>query len=152
MKDCEKIFRFAENEFLFLATLFEFSVVKRESERYGCFIYFANPTTGVRVSYEPFESGVFVQLSELVDGQFPPYISEVRDGSVLRTFDLQDLRGIRGEEPFDDTGEEIEQTLSAAAAALKESGELVLRGDFREFALLDHLVKERARKFRNAPR
>jgi len=152
VENCDKFFRLSEAAFSFLSELFGFKIEKRESELYGCYIYFANATTGVRVSYEPYEGGVFVQLSELVDEQFPRYEIHVRDDSVLRTFYLQDLRRVRGEKPFDDTGEDVEEVLSSSSAALRESGELILRGDFREFVSLADLVKKRARELRNGPR
>lgn len=78
----------------------------------------------------------------------PPYPIFIDDDTDLKTFDLQDIREVRGEDMFVDEGKEMKALVLRAAAALEQSGPRLLSGDFSEFDGAWEIVKARAKKFR----
>jgi hypothetical protein len=127
----------------------------RSSERtsYGSHVTYSNQTTGVRVSLEPREGGIFVELSRLVDGELPSVPIFIESDSVLNSFDLNDiilLRSAPTGKQLDTssalTADEIESELERYASALRDYAPDILRGDFELFSQLASLVKRRKRE------
>jgi len=58
-------------KFGFLEKEFDFALRSSERTSYGSHVTYSNQTTGVRVSLEPREGGIFVELSRLADGELP---------------------------------------------------------------------------------
>jgi hypothetical protein len=124
--------------------------VDRRAESTGCHLRVANETTGVEISYEPYEGGVFVRLSMLSDGKFPPYPIFINHETHLQTFDLQDIRSVRGLPRFNSRGDDAVVLAKAAVNALEECADRVLNGDFAEFEGAWTIVKGRIEEFKRS--
>jgi hypothetical protein len=107
----------------------DFGFALRSSERtsYGSHVTYANETTGVRVSLEFREGGIFVELSRLVDGESSSVPIFIESDSVLNSFDLDDVpipRSARIERLPDTsswfTADSVERELDRYAGALTE--------------------------------
>ena len=138
--------------FSFLIDDFSFREESLELDNWGIRLVFCNSTTGVRISYEPREGGIFVMLIRLVDGKLPDYPIFIDEDTVLNYFDLQDLLSIRipcfKENNFEigKTNSEIENYIQQIAKNLRTKAEDILKGDFLIFSELERIVKERARQ------
>jgi hypothetical protein len=139
--------------FRFLEEEFGFSRRSSERTRYGSHIAYTNETTSVRVSLEPREGGIFVELSRLVDGEVPSAPVIIESDSVLNSFDLDDVLLLRLGPPGEALGapsaftvDEIEAELDTYATALRDYASDILRGDFELFPRLESLVKRRKRE------
>ena len=140
---CLQRFRFLEEELGFV-------VKKKERESYGVFITYKNPTTAIRISFEPREGGIFILISRLVEGKIPEYPIFIQPDTVLHSFYLDDV--IRTKVPnfqFDFKGnklsssDQFERALNEVADALKKYASDVLQGDFESFEDAERIVKER---------
>jgi hypothetical protein len=138
--------------FSFLIDDFGFREKSLELDNSGIRLVFCNSTTGVRISYEPREGGIFVMLIRLVDGKQPDYPIFIDEDTVLNYFDLQDLLSVRipcfKENNFEigKTNSELENYIKQIAKNLRTQAEDILKGDFLIFSELEIIVKERARQ------
>ena len=82
-------------KFGFLEKEFGFALRSSERTSYGSHVTYSNQTTGVRVSLEPLEGGIFVELSRLADGELPSVPIFIGSDSVLNSFDLDDILLLR---------------------------------------------------------
>lgn len=131
-------------DFYFLVEKFSCKVTQEEVNHYGCFISYKNKTTGVKVSYEPMEGGVFVQLSKLVSGDFPAYNIQITPKTNVLTFDLLDLLAINGEPGYSTSKLGVEVSITEASKALERRGAKVLSGDFTDLPEIETRIKRRA--------
>jgi hypothetical protein len=139
-------------KFGFLEKEFGFALRSSETTSYGSHVTYTNQTTGVRVSLEPREGGIFVELSRLADGELPSVPIFIESDSVLNSFDLDDILLLRSAptgKQLDTssalTADEIERELERYASALRAYAPDILWGDFELFPQLASLVKRRKR-------
>ena len=130
-------------EFDFLEE-YEFKIVDVTEMPYVSITY-QNPTTALKIGYEPRDRGVFVLLIRLVDGEIPPYPIHIRPADGLNMFYLDDLVTFRAKESETSDGCERppKESIAHAASALQTCATDVLRGDFDVFMELDKIVKSR---------
>ena len=123
-------------------------------------IIFQNETTALRVYFEWREVYLSVQICRLVNGQFQEESHAFNH--EWTSFPVEDLLTVRAPDydqgpllisrSYEDfTGEdaimeEVGRQLEIYAAALREYGGDILRGDFSIFPQLDKLAKQRAKK------
>jgi hypothetical protein len=127
-----------------------FIIIKKEKDALGVFITFQNPTTAVRVSFEPREGGIFVLVTRLVDGKIPAYPLFIGPDTVIHSFYLDDLVRVKApgfqfgftKQEFS-TPAQIESALAEVAEQLEDYADDVTRGDFEIFNELDRVVKIR---------
>jgi hypothetical protein len=148
MVDCDKFFRVVAHALTTLSGSYGLREVKREAESFGCFVYLANDVAGIRVSTEPYEGGVFVQVSALVDGEFPKYPLKIAEGTELRTFDLEDIVELAGGTADWNATDDVDEQVARVARSLSAFAAPILEGDFSAFGRLAANVKERARRLR----
>lgn len=143
--------------FKFLIERYGFKKLKPDKDAYGCRVTYIGKTTGVKVSYEYKDGGLFVLLARLINGKMPPYPVFVKPDSVLNQFYLEDIVAVKHpsfqlKQNFDDivnpTLEELESSLSNYAEALQIYGQDILKGDFSIFSKLEERVKKRAEGLR----
>jgi hypothetical protein len=107
----------------------------------------ANDTTGVRVSFEPQQGGVWVELYRLDAGRFPAHPISMGHETRLDIFNLGTLLIARDPETWilvrqlQDDGAPIRRIVHAHASALLMHGADVLRGDFKVFPELEAIVR-----------
>ncbi len=151
-KSNERNLSLLRKEFSFLIDDFSFREESLELDNWGIRLVYCNSTTGVRISYEPREGGIFVMLIRLVDGQLPDYPIIIDEDTVLNYFDLQDLLSVRipcfkeNNLEIEKTNSELENYIKQIAKDLRTQAEDVLKGDFLIFSELEGIVKERARQ------
>ena len=113
-----------------------------------------NATTAIRITYEPRNIYVFVQICRLIDGELilPP--GDMKSDSVLHCYDVDYLHMVR--KPFhtsDSLAVRNQRTpnpiddIWAYATYLEECGNDLLSGNFEVFQTLEPIVKERAREY-----
>lgn len=141
-KACRGKFQFLESDFGF--RLFE---VKKDD--YGVLVTYSNPTTAVRISYEPFDGGVFVTISKVVGGipaTFPIFYDR---NSELLAFDLNDLlylrsrRRIKQDPRLLTNPSHADLILKELADGVLRHGVDVLNGDFLVLAEIKKMVDSR---------
>jgi len=142
-KKCREFFRFLEQEYS--------CKVATKGDSYGVFITYLNKTTGVRVSLEPREGGVFVLLSELISGKIPPYPIFIESQTRLHSFYLDDIVSLKSpaevcEQKIQNTNGNSESVnkLYCYSTMLKKYASDILLGDFSIFTQLESVVKKRA--------
>ena len=147
-KLCRKTFRFLQDKY-------GFKVIGSEQESYGVFVTYANPTTAVRISYEPREGGIFVLLGRLSKGKLPKYPIFIQQDTPLDTFHLDDLVSIRAPDLQSTsklrkalTVTEVETKLKEISETLQRYAVEILQGDFAIFPELERLVKARRSQMR----
>lgn len=142
-KNCLQRFRFLEEEFGYV-------IKKKERESYGIFITYQNPTTAIRISFEPREGGIFVLISRLVEGKIPKYPIFIQPDTVLHSFYLDDV--VRTKVPnfqFSFKGEKLssadqfEKALDEVVDTLKKYASDILKGNFESFKEVERIVKKR---------
>jgi hypothetical protein len=144
---CRKTFRFLQDNY-------GFKVIGAERERYGVFVTYANPSTGVRISYEPRAGGIFVLLGRLSKGgELPRYPIFIHHDTPLEAFHLDDLLSIRAPDlqstskPWKAlTVAQVETKLHELSETLQHHASDILQGDFAIFPELEKLVKARQRR------
>jgi len=135
-------------EFHFLEEEYDFKIVDKTKRPYVSITY-RNPTTAVRVGYEPRDRGVFVLLICLVDGEIPPYPIHIQPGDKINMFYLDDLMTLRASdsEASDFEASAVssnpKSSIARAASALRTYATDILTGDFDVFVELDQIVKRR---------
>ena len=151
-KSNERNLSLLRKAFSFLIDDFSFREKSLELDNWGVRLVYCNSTTGVRISYEPREGGIFVMLIRLVDGKQPDYPIFIDEDTVLHYFDLQDLLSVRipcfkeNNLEIGITNSEIENYIQQIAQNLRTKAEDILKGDFLIFSELERIVKERARQ------
>lgn len=142
-KKCRELFRFLEQEYCCNVTT--------RQDSYGIFITYLNKTTGVRVSFEPREGGVFVLLSQLISGKVPPYPIFVKSQTRLYSYYLDDIVCLRAPaEIFEqrthsaNRNTESVDKLCYYSTMLRKYASDILMGDFSIFPQLELVVKNRA--------
>ncbi len=170
----ELFFKLCGRHFAFLIEEFGCRVGGKKSDAFEDELIYRNATTAVKIRYEPREKYVFVLLCRLVNGKIPPYPIFVRHEKELTQFYLDDLLTLRSpatiirkkyhrerfadkedlhqaikaslEEPF--TEQNLEHMIKTYAAALREHGSDILKGNFTVFAELEKIVRKRTAEFR----
>jgi hypothetical protein len=146
-KKCLQRFRFLEEDFGFV-------IKKKERESYGVFITYQNPTTAIRISFEPREGGIFVLISRLIEGEIPRYPIFIQPSSILHSFYLDDVVktkipnfqfSFRGEKLS--SADQVEKALDEVADTLQKYASDVLKGCFESFKEAEHIVKKRQEAF-----
>jgi len=130
--------------FNFLIANWNCMLAQEEVNRHGLFISYKNQTTGIKVSYEPMEGGLFVQLSKLISGDFPKYNIQISPETKVLTFDLLDLLAIHGESQYSSSKQGVEASVREASQSLEKTGAKILGGDFTELLSIEHRVKKRS--------
>ncbi len=85
---CKETFEFLKNQYGFCELM-------EERESYVVYLTYKNNTTGVRISYEPIEEGVFVLLARSVSGEVPKEPIFIKSDLELNSFYLDDLVKLR---------------------------------------------------------
>ena len=140
-----------------LEVKFGSKIVKIEHGDYGELIKYQNETTGTTIYNEP-RDGIFVSLSRLVNGKIPEYPIHIEAGTILNSFDLEDIISLRTAKknikiklksylrklnfPFKF---DLEKALTRYAADLEEYAADILSGDFKDFPELEKIVKRRGK-------
>lgn len=140
---CRELFRFLEKEYAC-------SVVAVENDC-GVFITYLNKTTGVRISLEPREGGIFVLLAQLINGKLPPYPIFIKPETKLQSFYLDDIISLKSSlQSHEQTAQnknsnnELTNKLYYYSTMLKKYASDILLGDFTIFPQLERIVKKRA--------
>lgn len=117
-------------------------------------VTYVNATTAVRVTLEPHEVGIFVNLIRLRDGVIPEYPIFIKKETTLDWYSLRDIVSHRdqslelavslSEGTFDPPESEIRGIVEPMARAMKKRCRDVLEGDFGVFDELEPIVKRRA--------
>jgi hypothetical protein len=127
---------------------------KKTDSRAGIYrVWYKSNTTGVEVWLEWREQRIYVELFRLVDGRIKQNPIVIGPKSDLNQFNLEDLLAIREPgltlrsrapgEPL--TVRSVQLFLTQYAAALRQRGSDILRGDFTIFRQLETIVKGRVR-------
>lgn len=140
--------------FLFLSSDYGLDQVCEKSEDWGFRIVYNNQVVAVDLTFELRDFYLFVKIVRLQNGNFPPSLGEIRPHTILDSFDLDDIVGLRSPESLvpSHTGSTVfnlalfDQIVTRQAENLKVFASDLLRGDFSIFIELDQVVKERARK------
>ena len=146
--------RLSKNAFRFLEERFGCRVVAVERRAYGTYIVYLNSTMGVRLSLQPREGGIFVDLVRLINGKIPEYPIFVKSQDPLHWFDLEDLVGLRAphlkiKQPPVGTlcrPKVLKEVLVKYANLLQRYASDVLKGDFKIFPRLEKIVRARAKE------
>lgn len=150
----------AKEQFSFLQSEFRFHLLKCKKERWGYELFYANDTTGVKITYEYQTAYIFIMIYRLIGGEFCENPANIEENTVLYGYGLDDIIGVQHPEalikPAYEYGEKSSYydkyglTLYTLAFAnnLKKFGEKVLQGDFAVFSDVDEIVKERIKTCR----
>ena len=137
---------------------FGFKIVDVEKDDFGDYLTYQNDTTGIKISYEPREGGIFILLSRLIDGKMPEYPIHIEADTILNSFDLEDI--IAFKEAKKGIGRKFKnyfrrynisrkaslvKNLSKYIEELEEYAAYILNGDFKDFPELDRIVKRRGK-------
>lgn len=139
MSDLNSVFTQKCLEKFGFLSAFGFERMSITEEWYGTEIVYKNQTTGIKVSFETRENDIFLYLIRLINGEVPAYLDAPSrwfylDNVVkLRAPSLNLPRKGFGEQL---TPDDIDQILTAYAAALQEYAEDILSGNFSAFAEL----------------
>lgn len=144
--ELQRIFEVIKKEFKFLVDKWDCRMVQGNVDDFGSFVSYKNRTTGIKVSYEPMEGGVFVQLSKLVSGEFPSYNIQITPETKVLTFDLLDLLSIHGGPLYSTLKQGVDRSIKDAAKGLGIFGVDVLIGNFTDLPQIETRVKKRASK------
>lgn len=140
------------DRFSFLSAAFDLDRKLRDKER-GLEMISCNQVVAVDLSFEARDFYLFVKLVRLQNGKLPPSPGEIRPNTVLHSFDLDDIVGMRSPPslipPYEGSTvfdlEFFEQIATTQSKNLREFASDVLEGDFSIFEKLDQVVKDRAR-------
>jgi hypothetical protein len=151
-KHCRRIFK------PILEEKFGFKIVDFEQTGFGDYLTYQNATTGIKISYEPREGGIFALLSRLIDGKMPEYPIHIEADTILNSFDLEDIitlklakRGIGRKlknyfRKYNFSRKtNLERNLARYAEELEEYAAYILNGDFGDFPEPDKIVKGRGK-------
>lgn len=147
---CLKIFGFLWEDF-------GFTDIYRDRTNFGSYITYKNATTAIKISLEPREGGIFVELYRLIKGKLPRHPIKIHSDTVINGFDLNDLIALRSS-PTLVVKQEIEKisrpdylekVLLEYANALRKYAVDILNGDFGVFLELEKIVKKRALELKN---
>ena len=151
-KHCRRIFKPV------LEDKFGFKIVAVEKTDFGDYLTYQNATTGIKISYEPREGGIFVLLSRLIDGKMPEYPIHIEAATILNSFDLEDIISLKTAKKG--IGRKLKNyfrkynfsrkaslvnNLARYAEELEEYTAYILNGDFGDFPELDKIVKGRGK-------
>ncbi len=151
-KHCRRIFKPV------LEDKFGFKIVDVKQTDFGDYLTYQNATTGVKISYEPKEGGIFVLLSRLINGKIPEYPIHIKADTILNSFDLEDIISFKLAQKG--IGRKLKnyfrrynfsrkaslvKNLTRYAEELEEYAAYILNGDFRDFPELDKIVKDRGK-------
>ena len=138
-----------------IATRFALVKVKEAAHTYGPEVWYANKTTGLRVSVDWSDFEPRVTLFQLDHGRFPSDRPRGAQYEVLHAFNVDTLLLLRSADPSPvgkplkrrEPGE-IVARLGEYAEALETYASDVLSGDFSVFAELNRITEERWKKLR----
>jgi len=143
---CTDAFRFLDE--------YKLRFIFERAEPWGYEIRYANKFVGIIVISELRDFYPYVQIAKLRSGEFPPKEGKIRLETILHSFDLDDLVGIRSKESLIPPLERkesfnaqlMESQLRHQARNLQQFAGDALSADFSVFSNLDKLVKNRARE------
>jgi hypothetical protein len=137
---------------------FRFKIVDVKHTDFSDYLIYQNATTGIKISYEPREGGIFVLLSRLIDGKMPEYPIYIKADTILNSFDLEDIisfklakKGIghKFKNYFRkynfNRKASLVRNLTRYAEELEEHAAYILNGDFGDFPELEKIVKARGK-------
>jgi hypothetical protein len=151
-KHCRRIFKPV------LEDKFGFKIVDVQQTDSGDYLTYQNATTGIKISYEPREGGIFVLLSRLTNGKMPEYPIHIKADTILNSFDLEDIISLKLSKKG--IGQKLNnyfrrynfsrksnlvKNLTRYAEELEEYAIPILNGDFSDFTDLDKIVKDRGK-------
>jgi hypothetical protein len=142
---CFKIFQFLTKEY-------NFELFSTEEDSTGYYIIYKNASTGIRISYEPREGGIFILIYRLIDDQIPQYEIKIEPDTIINSFYLDDIIELSSSDPKREFSaifnpkSPAEEILRAYADALQKYAKDILNGDFKVFSEVDKIVKKRAQE------
>lgn len=145
--------RICDEAFLFLNE-YEMCCVMEKYDRDSYEIHYTNKVVGVAVIFEFRDFYPFVKLAKLENGCFPLVSGEIQPETVLNSFDLDDIVGMRSCKSlipcFDSktvfNSLLIKKLLCHQANNLRLYAKDILNADFSLFPALEKVVKRRAKK------
>lgn len=143
--------------FAFLTELFAMRRIKVEKSARGEAVTYRNTTTGVRITFEPMDGGIFVYVIRLRDGKVPPYPIFIKEDTVLDWFRIQEITSVREpslqlvrslkEASFHPPKGELTRILTPMARAVRKHCGDILRGDLTLLDELEPKLRQQAIEF-----
>ena len=150
----EQYLEVCNSRFLFLSSDYGLDQVCEKNEDWGFAMVYKNQMVGVNLTFELRDFYLFVKVVRLLGGNFPSSPGEIQPNTILDSFDLDDIVGLRSSDslipPYKGSTSFnlsfFDQIVSTQAENLRVFASDLLGGDFSIFAELDRVVKERARE------
>ncbi len=142
-----KIKNIIKSRFSFLCTEFGATIVKEKTDRFGVYVTYKADNTGLRVSFEPREGGVFVMIFPLIDNEIPPY-KNWHDIEDLLSANNVTFNNLNLTDNFNPDLVELDQVLKKYAENVQIYAYDFLKGNFEIIEDLELIVKKRKEEFK----
>lgn len=125
-----------------LAAEVGFGAPRDEVAASGVYVTYVGDRSGIRISFELYDGGIFVMVFPLKDGQIPPYSNWYDIVDLLAAQDI-DFEEIPTSGLHDPSAAELQRTLEHFRTYVRLYGKEFLAGDFHLCAKMDEIIATR---------